>query len=287
MVKRIWLGISSVAVASVGFTALTMFAWMVGETHFDRPDGSFDRLAARLEGMPGVRVDAKERWVEAPTFSDLSSWIQLTVDEAHLAGTLATACADDYADPVTWSLKVSTENGSVVSLFSGPPLDGREDAAGCPDLGFDAAGVVDEVRESLPAVELQPVLWQNGHLALVVIGDDRGTLSRWLPLVDRSDEIRRAAGLSADQPVEINASGLSMTIAPGERDRYLAMLTDLAANHGVFSYWADDGGTPIDGVEKVQVAAPSSEHAAIEDAIRASGLHVADLPVRFLPLEPE
>lgn len=287
MVKRVWLGISALAVAGVGFAALTMFAWMVGETHFDRPDGSFDRLAARLEAMPGVRVDAKERWVEAPTFSDPSSWIQLTVDEAHLAGTLGAACADDYPDPVTWSLRVPTENGSVVSLFSGPPLDGREDAAGCPDFGFDAAGVVDEVRESLPGVELQPVLWQNGHLVLVVLGGDRGTLSQLLPLVDRSDEVRRAAGLSPAQPVEINSSGLSMSIAPGEKDRYLALLSDLAGKHGVSSFWADDGGTPTDGVEKVQIAAPLNEHAAIEDAIRASGLHIADLPVRFLPLDSE
>ena len=38
-----------------------------------------------------------------------------------------------------------------------------------------------------------------------------------------------------------------------------------------------------DGVDKVQVTAPESEHAAVEEALRESGLSIADLPVRFLP----
>ncbi|ROP56654.1 MULTISPECIES: hypothetical protein [unclassified Rathayibacter] len=42
-------------------------------------------------------------------------------------------------------------------------------------------------------------------------------------------------------------------------------------------------GTQSDGVDMVQVTAPESEQAAIEAALRESGLSIADLPVRFLP----
>ena len=81
---------------------------------------------------------------------------------------------------------------------------------------------------------------------------------------------------------KINSANLGFVLEPGERDAYLALLTELAEHRAVRSYWADGGGTPIDGVEKVQIVAPDEQHAAIEEVIRSSGLHIADLPVRFI-----
>ena len=63
---------------------------------------------------------------------------------------------------------------------------------------------------------------------------------------------------------------------------YLALLTELAEDRAVSSFWADGGGAQADGIEKVQIVAPDEQHAAIEEIIRSSGLHIADLPVRFL-----
>jgi hypothetical protein len=108
-------------------------------------------------------------------------------------------------------------------------------------------------------------------------------LRELLPLVAHGDDLRDAAGLDSNRSVEINAGDLGLIIEPDEHDRYLALLTALAEKHGVTSYWADGGGTPTDGVLKVQIVAPERAHAAITADLRASGLHVADFPVRFIP----
>ncbi|WP_324014778.1 hypothetical protein [Microbacterium sp. JZ37] len=55
-----------------------------------------------------------------------------------------------------------------------------------------------------------------------------------------------------------------------------------APAHSVTSFWADDSGTQVDGVERVQIAAPTDDRGEMERALRASGLAIADLPVRFL-----
>ena len=286
VLKRVVLSAIALVVVGGVFGAVTMFAWMIDETHFDRPDTRFDRLTASLDSEPGVSVDAQERWVEAPTFSDPTSWIWLTVEADHLPGLLASACAEQYADPVSWSLSVPTDNGSVVSLYTGGmPGDGVDDAP-CPDFGFDAVGVVGEVGRSVPGMNLQASVWENGRFGLVALDDDPGVLAAMLPLVDRAEELRDAAGVDPNRSIQIDAGSLSAVIAPDEHDRYLALLSDLAESHGVTSYWADGSGTPTDGVEKVQIRAPDAEHTGIEDAIRSSGLHVADFPVRFLPLTP-
>jgi hypothetical protein len=283
--KRAWLAVAVAGAIGVFFGALMMFGWMIDETHFDRQDEGFDRLAAQVENTPGVSVDSRERWVEAPTFSGARSCIHLSVDEPHLVGLLTTACASAYADPVDWSLSVHTRTGSVVSLYTDAASEAPSVESPCPDFGFDAPGVVAEVGRSLPGLDVQASIWDNGRFALVVLDDAPGRLSAMLPLVDRADDVRVAAGLDRRRPVEINAGPLSVVIPPDEHDGYLALLSELADEHGVVSFWAG-GGTPVDGVEKVQIAAPEAEHAAIEDAVRASGLHIADLVVRFIEVTP-
>ena len=136
----------------------------------------------------------------------------------------------------------------------------------------------------MPGVDLQVAIGDGGGLALVVLGDEPESMSGLLTLVDRVGALRDAAGLDSSRSVEINAATLTLVMQPAENEKYLALLSDLTQNHGVTSYWADGGGTPIDGVDKVQIVAPDREHDGIEDAIRASGLHVADLPVNFIPL---
>ena len=283
--RRVWFTAAIVGGIGLFFGALLIFGWMIDETHFNRPDEGFDRLTAQIENTPGVSVDSRERWVEAPTFAGPRSWIHLTVDDAHLAGLLSAACADGYADPVDWSMLVHTDGASVVSLYTDAASADPSVESPCPDFGFDALGVVAEVGSSLPGLDVQASIWDNGRFALVVLDDDPGTLSAMLPLVDRADDVRVAAGLDRSRLVEINAGPLSVVIPPDEHDGYLALLSELAAEHGVTSFWAG-GGTPVDGIEKVQIVAPEAEHEAIEDAVRTSGLHIADLPVRFLDITP-
>ncbi|WP_456283214.1 hypothetical protein [Microbacterium sp. JZ101] len=84
------------------------------------------------------------------------------------------------------------------------------------------------------------------------------------------------------ESVEVNSPFLAVTIADGESDEYVALLRELVGDHSVTSFWADDSGTRVDGVERVQIAAPTDDRGEIERALRASGLAIADLPVRFL-----
>lgn len=88
--KRLRLSVMSLVAVGLACGAMVMLGWMVDETHFDRPDEGFDELAAQMERLPGVSVDAKERWVEAPTFSNPTSWMGITTVEAGLGGAIRT-----------------------------------------------------------------------------------------------------------------------------------------------------------------------------------------------------
>ena len=112
IVKRVWLSVLVLAIVGFVTGALVMFGWMVNETHFDRPSQEFDEFETQLENLPGVDSVEKERWVEAPTFSDPTSWMSVTVDEAGFPGLLEAACSTDYPDAVTWSIRVRTPAGS-------------------------------------------------------------------------------------------------------------------------------------------------------------------------------
>jgi hypothetical protein len=283
-VKPVWLSIGALAIVGVVFGAVVTFGWMIDETHFERPTPEFDDFERQIENLPGIdRVD-KERWVEAPTFSNPTSWMSVTVNQAGLPRLLEAACSTDYPDAIRWSVRVSTAAGTEVSLHAAPTAP---DAAGgdsrCPDFGLDAVRVVDELDRVAPGVAVQPAVWEDGRLALVALEEDvPADFTHLLPLIEHADDLLAAAGLAGNHVVEINSANLGLILEPGESDRYLALLTELAEDRAVSSYWADGGGTPIDGVEKVQIVAPDDQHAAIEEIIRSSRLHIADLPVRFL-----
>ena len=283
MAKRIWLTVTALVVVGLVFGAITIFGWTVGETHFDRPDESFDRLTKQIEDLPGVSVDEKERWVEAPTFTDPSSWVGLTVDEANLPGLLDIACTIDYPGSVSWSLRIRADGGNAVTVHSETAPGGGSNGPRCFDFGFDAVGLVDAVGSLTPGLDLQPTIWNDDQFALVVLDDPSEGLDALLPLVAHADELREAAGLDSTRSVEINSMHLGVIIEPHEHDRYLALLTELAEEHHVASFSADSAENQTDGVAKVQISAPDREHTAIEEDIRASGLRIADLPVRFLP----
>lgn len=279
--KRWWLSIAAVGSVGLVVGASTLFGWMVDETRFDRPDEGFERLTTQVAGVPGVTVDASERWVEAPAFFDPSSQIQLTLDEASLPALLDVACSTRYADALSWSLRVRTEGGNVVSVHSTPDAPHGER---CPDFGFDALGLIGHVDSAVRGLDLQAAVWEDGRFALATVDDASSAgLSALLPLVAHAEDLRAAAGLDPRRSVEINAPRLALVVEPGEQERYSDLLTDLVEEHGVSIYWATGGGQTD---EAVQMAAPDREHAGIQDAVRDSGLHVADLPVRFIPDHP-
>jgi hypothetical protein len=286
MGKRIWIVMGGLGATVIVFGGITMLGWMLNETQFDRQSDDFDNLTAHVETLPGVSVDDSKRWVEAPTFSNPSSRIGVTVDEANLPGLLDAACAGEYPETVSWSFRIETLEHNAVSLHGDSTPTDVSGGSECLNLGFDAVGLVGAVDIIAPGassgLDLQPTIW-DGQFAIVELGERVGGISTLLPLVAHAEGLRDAAGVDSDRSVEINANNLSLIINPGEQDRYSALLSDLVGDHGVESYWADGGGTQIDGVEKVQIVAPNEEHSAIEEAIRESGLHLADLPVRFIP----
>ncbi|WP_127817712.1 hypothetical protein [Microbacterium sp. CPCC 204701] len=285
IVKRVWLSVMVFAIAGVVVGAVVLIGWMVDETHFDRASREFDAFEAQLENLPGVDGVDKERWVEAPTFSSPTSWMSVTVDEAALPGLLEAACSTDYADPVTWAIHVRTPAGAEVSLHTAPTSPNRsDDAARCPDFGFDAVRLVDELDRVAPGLDMQPAIWDNGRFAVVAIEDAPSTgFAHLLPLIEHADDLLAAAGLDATELLDVNSANLAVTLRPDERLGYLALLSELTAEHHVSSYWAGDGGgAPVDGVDRVQIVAPDQQHAMIQNAIRSSRLSVADLPVRFL-----
>jgi len=282
IVKRASLAVVALGIVGFAAGALVIFGWMVGETHFDRPSPQFDDYGSQLEKLPGVDAVAKERWVEAPTFSNPTSWMSVIVDEAGLPGLLDAACSTDYPDAVTWSIQVRTAARAGVWLSAVPAApDSAGGDAQCPDFGFDAVRLVEELTRVAPGLAIQPIS-DDGRLTLVALEEMPTGLSHLLPLVEHADELLAAAGFDADDVVEINAAKLGFILEPGESDEYLALLTELAEDGAVSSYWADGGGTPVDGIDKVQIVAPDEQHAAIEKIIRSSGLHIADLPLRFI-----
>jgi hypothetical protein len=281
-IRRLVVGL--VAVGLLG-GVLVVLGWTVSETHFERPDAGFDRLTTRMEALPGVRVEHAERWVEAPTFSDPYSWIQLEVDAADLPGMLAAACDPAYPDPVAWSLVIDARAGTEVTVHDDVPAAGDASGSRCLDPGFDVAGVVAAAGRLVPGIMLQPSIWEDGVLTLASISYDTGEIADVLPLVAHADDLREAAGLAPDLPVRIDAMTVSITMAPDEHERWTALLDELVAEHGVTSLSADDGSTRTDGKAVVQLVAPDAAHAAVEARIRASGLSVAEHPVRFLPSE--
>jgi len=284
IVKRVWLSVLTAGIVGFAIGGFVLFGWMANETHFDRPSQAFDQLQAQLKNLPGVEGVDKERWVEAPTFSNPTSWMSVTVDEAGVPGLLEAACSTDYPDAVTWSIRVRTPGAAEVLLFAAPTATGTGiPGERCPDFGFDAVGLIKAVDQVAPGLAVQPTIGEDGRFTLVEIEEAVPMgFTHLLPLIEHADDLLAAAGLGAGELVEINASTLGLTLEPGESDAYLALLTELSESRAVSSYWADSGGRPVDGVEKVQIVAPDEHHAAIEQIIRSSGLHIADLPLRFL-----
>jgi hypothetical protein len=279
---RVWLAALVIALFGVLLGAATLFSWMVNETRFDRPSAEFDALVEQVEAIPGVTEVSGQRWVEAPIFVDPISRIELDVEQEHLPALLDELCASAHPEGVSWSLEVPAAAGGVMSLHSQTDSSGRALSGGtCPDFGFDAVSLVDELDEIAPGMAVQPAIWENGRFALVSIEETRDGYLHLLPLVQNVGALLAAAGLDPDREVEINSTTLGATILPGQQEPYLALLTDLAEDHEVSFFWADGGGTPIDGVERVNVTAPAAQHAAIEGKIRASGLHIAGFPVVF------
>ena len=103
-------GIVGIAVAliAIGAGGLLLFGWMVDETHFDRPSAEFDALETEVLALPGIETVEKERWVEAPTFANPTSWMRVTLERAALPSLLDTACASGYPDPVMWGCLLYT-----------------------------------------------------------------------------------------------------------------------------------------------------------------------------------
>ena len=277
---RAWLVVAGLSVLAALFVGLVLLAWMVNEVHFDRPSDEFDEFAARVDALPGVTAVEHERWVEAPAFWSPTSSMVVTVDEEGLPGLLDAACAADYADPVSWSFRVITLTAAEVALHGAPPVAGS--ASRCPDLGIDAVPLVAALDRAAPGLAVQPSIWAEGRLTFVALEDDMSSgYTHLLPLVEHSTELLAAAGLGADDAVEINSANLGALIHPDETDAYLAMLTELSV-HGVSSYWGDSGDVSSDEIELVQIVAPESQHEAIEEIIRSSGLRLAGSPVRFI-----
>jgi hypothetical protein len=278
-VTRVLIGVSVLVITGFAFIALTLLAWSVNETHFDRPSAEFGELETQIASLPHVKSVEKERWVESPEFWTPASWMSVTVDATGLPELLDAACSSDYAEPVTWSIRVLTPSAAEVSLHS---ASFPAETGGCPAFGFDAVSLVHELDRVAPGIHVQPSVWDDGRFALVALEDrPQAGYTHLLPLVEHADDLMAAAGLDVDDRVEINAMNLGLVLDQSESAEYVNLLAQLAADHGVSNLWAD-GGTPTDGIEKVQIVAPASEYAAIERLIHSSRVHIADLPVRFV-----
>lgn len=272
------LGISALVLAAVGLGAgyLLVFSWVIDETHFDRPSAEFDRLEAEIMALPGVVAVDKERWVEAPIFSNPSSALRVTLDRAALPALLDLACSSDYRDPVVWGLTVRTPAGAEVSVFAEPA------ASGCPDFPVDVLPTVDAVNLLAPGRSIQAAVWENGRLSFSDLLDGRDDISTMIPLVAAADELRRAADVDADSEIEISGPRLTAAPAPGESAAYAALLRTLVDAYGVTGFWdGARGGMPTDGVAKTQILCDPASVEAVEEAIRSSGLRLADAPLDF------
>jgi hypothetical protein len=287
IVRWVLLSVLALVVVLVVFGGVTLFAWAIDDTRFDRPSEEFGALAAQIEDLPGVTAVESDRWAEAPFIGATSSSIAVTVDEEGLPGVLEAACSTDYPGNVQWSLRVRTAAATLVTVHE--PSDEPEDAAGgspCPGFGFDAVGLVHEIDTVVPGLAIQTTIWEDGRLTLVALGEEssvsEASMASLLPLVAHSGELLAAAGRHATESLEINASTLGVIIEPGEEADYVALLTRLAEDHDVGNFWADGGGTPEGGIERVQIVAPEDQRTMIEQLVRASGLHISEFPIRFI-----
>jgi hypothetical protein len=279
--KRIAIAVGVVAVVALVGGAGVIFAWMVDETHFDRASADFDALTAEVDQMPGIDLTDAERWVEAPTFATPTSWIGLAVDRHALPGLLDAACATDYPDSIDWSMRIRTDSGGDISVSAdtSAPGGGHER---CAQFGFDVVSLVDEIDRIAPGTAVHASVWDDGRFALGSMDEYTKGFAHLLPLVASADRLLDAAGLAPDRTLSVNAGTLDLTVARGESERYVALLSKLGEEHDASAFWADGAGTPTDGVEKVQIIAPEKEHEAIERLVQESELRVADMPVRFI-----
>lgn len=279
MTTRARIGIAAAVVGAiaVGGGAVVMFGWMIDETRFDRPDPAFDALTAEIAAVPGVSDVQKQRWVEAPTFLDTSSWVQVTASASAFPEVREIACDTTYPDAVEWGFDLEGAEGTRVSAYA-------DAGRGCPDFGFDLEAVASVVFRVAPGNVIQAAIWDAERFALSSLdGRPSEAVSHLLPLVAHADALREAAGVDPAMAVEVSGPQLGVEIGPGESAGYHALLTTLVEEHDVTYFSFGGGGTSIDGVEKVQVTAPDAQHAAIEGLIADSGLPVAALPVSFLP----
>ncbi len=260
-------------VIAVGGAGVALLGAMVDETHFARPTADFDALREETDAVDGVTVLQSERWVEAPTFSHPSSWMSVETTPAALPALLETVCDNTYDEPVSWAVEVVSSSGTRVSLFS-------DAALGCARFGLNAVGAVAKIDAVAPGVQVQAAVADSRTLTLFSFAYDG--LDAVAPLVAGAEAIRAAALLPADMPVEVAGSQLGVTVRPGEGAAYNALLTRLIDDFDVTYFSFGGGGTPVDGVEKLQVIAPQENHAAIASLIEESALPVAALPVMFL-----
>ncbi|BAJ74084.1 archaeal/vacuolar-type H+-ATPase subunit A [Microbacterium testaceum StLB037] len=273
---RIGIAAAVLGTVAVGGAAVVMFGWMIDETRFDRPDPAFDALASEIAAVPGVTDVQKQRWVEAPAFLATSSWVQVTAEASAFPEVREIACETTYPDAVEWGFDLESAGGTRVSAFA-------DAARGCPAFGFDLEPVASEIFRVAPGSVIQAAIWDAERFALSSLdGGASEVVAHLLPLVAHADTLREAAGVDPAMPVEVSGPRLGVEIGPGEAAGYHALLTTLIGDHDVSFFSFGGGGTPIDGVEKVQVTAPDAQHAAIERLIADSGLPVADLPVAFL-----
>lgn len=280
-----WMRTTVLGLLGVGVLsgALIIVGWSIDETHFERRDAGFDHLTTRMADLPGVEVRDSERWVEAPTFSDAMSRIDLDVDPEGLSELLDATCTTEYQGTVSWSVRIATDEGASVSAHTAGTLPSRTASSPtCIDFGYDIERLTDAIGETVPGMDIQPRIGDRGQFTLVQTEEEPDGLLSLLPLVARADDLREAAGLPDDVPVEISAATLGMTADPGDHDRYATLLRDLVEEHDVAAFWADDGASRIDGVATVQIVAPEREQAAIRERISSSGLPLDDWEVRFL-----
>ncbi|PPG77352.1 hypothetical protein C5C52_14510 [Rathayibacter sp. AY1E5] len=267
MSRRLLLPVAGVLAAALAAGGLTLLVWTIDETPFARPDAGFDRLTSEVAAVPGVSLDGAERWVEAPAFGPPTSWVGVAVEEPALADALATACATEYADPVLWSFRATSAGGNALS-FAGA----EEPTGACPAPAVDASGLLERIDGLGRGLELHASL-REGAFALDSFEDVSGGLPALLPIVRAAEDLRDAAGAERGAPVEISGPWAAITVGPGEQERTAALLTTLVEEHGVTAYWATEDG--------LRIVAPDGGHAAIEAAVRDSGLPVADRPLRF------
>lgn len=252
-----------------------MYGFLADETRFDRPSAELDALRSDVAAVPGVRAVDAQRWVEAPTFSVPSSSVRVSAEAEALPAVLKTACSTAYPEAVSWNLDVDTAAGTGVWLHA-------DATRGCPDFGLDPGAVVQGLDRLVPGIRISASIGEGGRLVLSSMEEPSPDFADVLPLVDRADDLRSAAGIDPDAVVEVGSSLLIVDVEAGAGAATRTLLTTLTDRYQVTGFFAGGSGTPVDGVDKVQVTAPAQHHAAITGAIAGSGLPFAALPVSFL-----